>query len=765
VPDMFERLSALLASRYKLKREVGQGGMAKVFLADDLKYQRAVAVKVLLAELTEAGGAARFLHEIQIAARLRHPHILPLYDSDQANGFLYYVMPYIEGESLRERIARERQLPVSDALLIIREVADALSYAHKSGVVHRDIKPANILLDAGHAIVADFGIARAVGAAGSAALTGPQHVIGTPSYMSPEQTEGSEYLDGRSDIYSLACVLFEMLVGVPPFVGSTLEAVIARRLSTPIPSARAFRELVPEPVDAALKKALAKLPADRFVSAAQFAEALGTAVTVDIAVGAAQAMGQQVAAKSVAVLPFENMSTDPENEYFSDGITDDIIAQLSKISSLKVISRTSSMQYKKTIKKITAIAEELGVGAILEGSVRRAGPRVRIVVHLVDPRTEKHLWGDTFDRKLDDVFEVQSELAQQITGALSVALSPEEKQRVEKKATGDAEAYNLYLLGRHHANKWSEADVQKGIDYYRAAIAKDPGYAVAYAGLADAYELLSIGFSSKPPAEYLAQAKVMALKALEMDNTLAEAYTSLAYARWLGDLDWSGAEREFKRALELKPSYLMAHEWYAEYLAALGRYDEATAEIKRAQELDPLSVPVNRAVGWVLYFSRRYDQAIEELRKALAMNAEFLGARLVLWWTLIAKGAYEEAIADIRKEVERPGSRTIKKLMLAYACAASGNREEAGGILWEIEAKLAGENRLALLAAILFTALDQKDQAFEQLERAYLVREPGLMFLRVAPWFESLRSDRRFAPLVERLGLAQESAAAATSLG
>jgi tetratricopeptide (TPR) repeat protein len=386
------------------------------------------------------------------------------------------------------------------------------------------------------------------------------------------------------------------------------------------------------------------------------------------------------------------------------------------------------------------------------------------VVHLVDPRTEKHLWGDTFDRKLDDVFEVQSELAQQITGALSVALSPEEKQRVEKKATGDAEAYNLYLLGRHHANKWSEADVQKGIEYFQAAIAKDPGYAVAYAGLADAYELLSIGFSSKPPVEYLAQAKAMALKALAMDDTLAEAYTSLAYARWLGDLDWSGAEREFKRALELKPSYLVAHEWYAEYLAALGRYDEATAEIKRAQELDPLSVPVNRAVGWVLYFSRRYDQAIEELRKALAMNAEFLGARLVLWWTLIAKGAYEEAIADIRKEVERPGSRTIKKLMLAYACAASGNREEAGGILWEIEAKLAGENRLALLAAILFTALDQKDQAFEQLERAFLVREPGLMFLRVAPWFESLRSDRRFAPLVERLGLGQESAAPATSL-
>jgi TolB-like protein len=280
------------------------------------------------------------------------------------------------------------------------------------------------------------------------------------------------------------------------------------------------------------------------------------------------------------------MSTDPENEYFSDGITDDIIAQLSKVSALKVISRTSSMQYKKTTKKITAIAQELGVGAILEGSVRRAGQRVRIVVHLVEPGSEKHLWGDTFDRQLTDIFEVQSEVAQQITGALSVALSPEEKQRVEKKATQDADAYNLYLLGRFHSNKWSEQDVLKGIECYQGAIAKDPGYAVAYAGLADAYELLSIGFSSKPPVEYLALAKGMALKALEMDDSLAEAHTSLAYARWLGDLDWSGAEREFKRALELKTSYVMAHEWYAEFLAAQGRFDDAVAEIKKAQQLD-----------------------------------------------------------------------------------------------------------------------------------------------------------------------------------
>jgi len=710
-----------------------------------------VAVKVLRPDLSAEVGAQRFLREIQIAARLHHPHILPLYDSDQAGELVYYVMPYIEGETLKSRLARERQLPVTDAIQIAREVADALSYAHNAKVVHRDIKPANILLDSGHALVADFGIARAI----DEAHTTSGQMIGTPAYMSPEQVDGSENLDGRSDLYSLGCVLFEMLVGQPPFRGSTVTAVIANRLSSPVPSPRSFREMIPEAVDAAVKKAMATLPADRFSTAAQFAEALSTPVAVAVAVGAAHAMVQDIAAaaKSVAVLPFENMSTDPENEYFSDGITDDIIAQLSKISALKVISRTSSMQYKKSSKKITAIADELGVGAVLEGSVRKAGQRVRIVAHLVDPKTEKHLWGETFDRKLDDIFEVQSEVAQQITGALSVALSPEEKERVEKKATGDADAYNLYLLGRFQANKWSEVDVQKGIEYYQQAVAKDPGYAVAYAGLADAYELLSIGFSSKPPVEYLANAKAMALKALEMDDSLAEAHTSLAYARWLGDLDWPGAEREFKRALELKSSYVMAHEWYAEYLAALGRHEEALAEIKRAQQLDPLSVPVNRAVGWVLYFARRYDQSIEELQKALAMNPEFLGARLVLWWVWIAKGTYGDAIADITREADRPGLRTVKKLMLSYAHTAAGNREMAEGILWELEPKLAGDNRLALLSAILLTAMDAKDRAFEQLERAYQVREPGLLFLKVAPWADALRSDPRYGALVEKLGL------------
>jgi serine/threonine-protein kinase len=344
-------------------------------------------------------------------------------------------------------------------------------------------------------------------------------------------------------------------------------------------------------------------------------------------------------------------------------------------------------------------------------------------------------------------------VAQSITGALSAALSPEEKKRLEKKPTEDAAAYNLYLLGRFHANKWSEADLDKAIGFFQEAIAKDPGYALAYAGMADAYELLSIGLGSKPALESLGQEKAMALKALELDDSLAEAHTSLAYARWLADLDWLAAEKEFKRALELKGSYAPAHETYGEYLAALGRFDEAVAAVRRAQQLDPLSVPVNRAVGWVLYFARRYDEAIAELQKALTMDAEFLGARLVLWWALVAKGAPDQAIAAINQEVERTGPGSLKRLMLGYAQAAAGNKEEANGILWELEPKLASQDRLAFLATFLFTALDMKDRAFERLERAFQLREPGILFLRVAPWLDPLRADPRYGALVEKLGL------------
>src|SRR5438034_631495 len=449
--DLEERLRAALADRYALERELGRGGMAVVFLARDRRHDRAVAIKVLRQEIAAALGAERFLREIQIAAKLHHPHILPLYDSGAAGELLYYVMPYVEGESLRQRLEREKQLPVEEAMALARQVAGALAYAHRNDVVHRDIKRENILLESGEAVVADFGIARAITAAGGDQLTQTGIAIGTPLYMSPEQGAGGEGLDGRSDVYSLACVLYEMLAGHPPFAGGTAQAILARHTVDPVPPLRTARATVPTAVEQALGRALAKLPADRYATALQFAEALGGSALAGAAPGAggsrrlravlgvglalaALGVGLAVArpwrhappaavsarayAASVAVLPFETIGGEPQDEYFSDGMTDEIITQLAQIRDLKVISRTSVVALKGSHLTLSRIADTLGVDHVLEGSARRAGGRVRVNAQLIAARTDAHLWAKTYERDLKDVFRVQEEIAGDVSKAL-----------------------------------------------------------------------------------------------------------------------------------------------------------------------------------------------------------------------------------------------------------------------------------------------------------------------------------------------------------
>ncbi|MGH7537801.1 MAG: protein kinase domain-containing protein [Gemmatimonadales bacterium] len=412
-PEQLARLTAALAGRYAIERELGSGGMATVYLAEDVKHHRKVAVKVLQPELAAALGPDRFLREIRTAAALNHPHILALYDSGEADGFLYYVMPYVKGESLRQKLAREKQLSIEEALGITRQVASALDHAHARDLIHRDIKPENILLYEGEAMVADFGIALAVSAAAGARLTETGVLVGTPEYMSPEQATGERALDARSDVFSLGCVLYEMLAGEPPYTGPTAQAVITKRMTDPVPAVRRLRDAVPAGVEQALMQALARTPADRFASAAAFAEAL------------AQPGGVPPRRRSVAVLPFLNLSADPENEYFADGITEDVIANLSKIRALEVISRTSVMPFKKRDHGLRDIAARLGVATLLEGSVRRAGDRVRIVAQLIDAATDQHLWAETYDRQLTDIFAIQSDVAVHIASALRAELSQE----------------------------------------------------------------------------------------------------------------------------------------------------------------------------------------------------------------------------------------------------------------------------------------------------------------------------------------------------
>ncbi|MGH9258895.1 MAG: protein kinase domain-containing protein, partial [Acidimicrobiales bacterium] len=624
--DRIERLTAALAARYAIQRELGRGGMATVYLADDLKHHRQVAVKVLRPELASALGPDRFLREIEIAARLNHPHILALYDSGEADGFLFYVMPFVKGESLRQRLKRDTELPIEEALGITRQVATALDHAHAQGLIHRDIKPENVLLHEGEAMVTDFGIALAVSAAAGERLTGTGLVVGTPEYMSPEQATGERALDASSDTYSLGCVLYEMLAGEPPYTGPSARAVIAKRLTDPVPAVRRLRDGVPAHVEHAITQALAKVPADRFATTLAFADAL------------TRPAGVRATSRAVAVLPFLNLSADPDNEYFADGITEDVIAQLSKIRALKVISRTSVMPFKKRNQSLREIAARLAVGTLLEGSVRRVGDRVRIVAQLIDAETDQHLWAETYDRQLTDLFVIQTDVALHIAAALKAELSPDEQTRIHREPTRDLEAYRLYLQGRHAFSRYTAEGIHAGMEYFQQAIARDPDYALAHAAIGQAYAHLGIqqgGGTAEPEAPFR-RAKEAVTQALALDGTLGEAHAVLALLKLVCDFDWMGSEEEFKRALELSPGSADTYDYYGWLCSALGRYDEALAMVTRARELDPLAHRSD--VASTLLRAGRYDEAVQAATRVVQFDPALPQGHSTLGWAYLKTG-------------------------------------------------------------------------------------------------------------------------------
>ena len=537
------RLEPALAGRYSLDRELGQGGMAVVFLAHDLRHDRQVALKVLRPEISAEVGAERFLREIKMAAGLTHPHILPVFDSGEAGGLLFYVMPSMEGRSLRERLEKERQLSLQEALRLTREVASALDYAHRHNVVHRDIKPENILLHEGAAMVADFGIGKALSGDGRS-ITQTGLAVGTPAYMSPEQSAGELATDGRSDLYSLGCVLFEMLTGEPPFTGVTPQAIIAKRFVSPIPKVRTTRD-VPEAVDAAVTRALARTPVDRYPTAAEFAEALRTSGR-DLATGPQRVSGDasRTAPKAIAVLPFKNMSADPENEYFSDGMTEEIINALGKLSGIQVASRTSSFAFKGKDVDVRQIGEKLGVTTVLEGSVRKVGNKIRLTAQLINVESGYHLWSDTYDRQLEDVFAVQDEISRAIVDALKLRLGSDQGQVVAP--TKNLEAYTLYLKGRFFFAKLSEPALRRSLDLFQQALLLDPALARAYAGIADTWCNLADDWVA--PDDAYPRAKGAAERALQREPELADAITSLG--KVLGWHEWKFVESEAQLARE-----------------------------------------------------------------------------------------------------------------------------------------------------------------------------------------------------------------------
>jgi len=740
-------LAAALADRYGIERELGRGGMAAVYLAEDRKHGRKVAIKVLEPQLVASLGAERFLREISIAARLSHPHIVPLIDSGDAGGLLYYVAPYVPEGSLRQRLEREPRVPLAEAVRIARDVGAALDYAHREGFVHRDVKPENILFADGHAVLADFGIARACSAAGRDAVTEVGLALGTPEYMSPEQAAGEQDLGGASDVYSLACVVYEMLAGEPPIRGPGARATMAKQVTETARPLRALRPDAPAHVERALARALAKNPADRFASPGAFVAALqgrgpepGTAVWV--------------AARCIAVLPFVNASPDPENEYLSDGITDELIAALAGVEGLRVAARTSVFALKGKPQDVRAIGALLGAAWVLEGTVRRAGDRLRITAQLSSAEDGQLLWSERYDRTLADVLAIQEEIARTIVDTLRATSFAEltAPAPVARRYTQSIAAYGLYLKGRYAWNKRTQEGVAEAIGYFEQAIAEDPRYAPAYAGLSDSYAL-QLDYRSVPVAEGFAHAKAYARKALELDETVAEAHASLGWALFIYDWDWDGAAREFQRAIELDPRYPTAHQWYAFFLAAMGRLDDALVEGHTALELDPASVSIRRSMGWVYYYARRYDQARYHLSRAIAMNPTAAETYRVLGLALALQGQWAEAERVLREGMALPAAGHYTMATLGYLLARTGRREGAEELLAELEARRREGYVSSVAFATLCIGLERWDDALAWVERAYEERRGWLAYLKVNALFDPLRGQRRFTTLIERMRL------------
>jgi serine/threonine-protein kinase len=719
--------------------------MATVYLAEDRKHGRPVAIKVLHPDLAASVGAERFLREIRIAARLAHPHVLPLIDSGESGGYLYYVAPFVADGSLRQRLDREGPLPPGEALRILQEVGSALDYAHRQGFVHRDVKPENILFADGHAVLADFGIARACCASGQEPVTEIGLVLGTPEYMSPEQAAGEQNLGSASDTYSLACVAYEMLAGEPPLAGDSARVTMSKQVTEIPRPVRMLRPEVPAGLERTLARALAKDPDERFPSVAEFVAALAAGETA-----AAPDLARE--ARAIAVLPFVNVSPDPDTEYLSDGITDELIDALAKVDGLRVASRTSVFALKGKAEDVRAIGARLGAAWVLEGTVRRAGARLRITAQLTATDQGRLLWSDRFDRTLEDVFAIQEEIARTIVDTLRATSFADLAAPLARRRTSSVEAYGLYLKGRYAWNQRTTEGVVEAIRYFEAAAAADPSYAQAYAGLADAYAL-QLDYRSVPVAEGFAKAREYAERALALDDTVAEAHASLAWLVFVYDWDWERSGRAFQRAIELDPRYATARQWYAMWLAAHQRHEEALAEVQRAAELDPTSVSIRRSVGWTNFYARRFDQARWHLTRAVAMNPTAEETYRVLGLTHAMQEQWEEAERAVRESVSLSRNGTYYRATLAYVLAKTGRRAEAEAILAELERFAQTAYVSPVSFATVYLGLGDVERALDWTERAYHERRGWLAYLKCNPIMDPLRGHQRFEGLLEKMKL------------
>ena len=821
-------------SHYEIRSQIGAGGMGEVYLAQDIRLRRSIALKILPLEFTENGDRLRrFEQEASTASGLNHPNIITIHEIGSEGKTHFIATEFIDGESLRQHVSRA-DIKVREVLDIVIQVASALTAAHEAGIVHRDIKPENIMVRRdGYVKVLDFGLAKLMerqttdSEASTMVNTDPGVVMGTASYMSPEQARGID-VDARTDIWSLGVVIYEMMAGRVPFEGTTtgdmLGLILGERNA---PLLARFARDVPSELERIVTKALTKERDERYQTAKDLlndlkrlkqqldveAEMERTAAP-EFTAGATrtsgrsasvQTMGQPAPAStsnaqyiageikrhklgvgilgvmllgvaaiaavayfgyfardsgpgreaitSIAVLPFVNASNNPDAEYLSDGISESLINSLSQLPQLKVIARSSSFKFKGKTTEPGEVAKALGVRAIVTGRVIQVGEQLQISAELVDTSDGTQVWGEQYNRKATDLLAIQSEISREISEKLRLKLTGEEQMRLTKRYTENTQAYQLYIQGRYYWNKRTPESLSKAIEYFNQAINVDPKYALAYAGLADCYVLLT-DYGVMAPKESAQKTKTAAMTALEIDDTLAEARTSLAFVKERYEWDFTGAEKEFKRAIELNPNYATAHQWYGESLSSMGRHQEAIAENKRAQELDPLALIINVALGARFYLARQYDEAVRQLLKTLELDPNFPRVHFRLGLTYVQKGMYREAVAELQKTVELSGRDSIYVASLAYVYGMSGQKAEALKLLDELKQRSNREYVSPYYMAFAYVGLGEKDQAFAWLERACQERDFWLRLLKVDPVWDSLRSDPRFADILRRIGFA-----------